>query len=412
MSDFLLSVDQLSLRDEARSFVRGSVPRQLLLDMDAEKIHYPRPYIEKLAEQHLLGLRFPVEWGGRGLGWSYEVLALEEIGVLGASLACLYSLPSIVGEALNVFGSEAQKKQYLAPILSGKLTVAEALTEPRGGSDFFGAAARMRREGDFYILNGQKRFIVGAEGADVFLVYARSNPEASSHKSISVLLVERGPGVEVQHVYGLLGTRGGGTGRVYFRDVRVPVENLVGQEHAGYDIFNQMMIPERMTSAAGALGLARAALEISARYANQRKAFGQKIREFEGVNFKIAECLTRLDAARALVHETARIIDTVGNSSYVRRMVSESKKFATGTAWAVVNDAMQIMGGIGYTNVYPIERLLRDARLMTIWTGTNEIMNLVIQHEFYRELLSHPAPGRDVEEDALNADAEGEKIYE
>jgi len=412
MSDFLLTPEQRSLRDEARTFAREKVTRQLLLDMDAEKVHYPREYIQMLAEQHLLGLRFPPEWGGRGLNWSHEVLALEEIGVLGASLACLYSLPSIVGEAINVFGTLEQKTKYLKHILSGKLTVAEALTEPRGGSDFFGATTTVKREGDFYILNGQKRFIVGAEGADLFLVYARSSPDSSSHKAISTLLVERGQGVEVQHVYGLMGTRGGGTGRVYFRDVQVPVQNLIGQEHAGYEIFNQMMIPERMTSAAGALGLARAALEISARYADRRKAFGQKIREFEGVSFKIADSLTRLDAARALVHETARSIDSIGNSSYIRRMVSEAKKFATETAWAVVNDAMQVMGGIGYTNVYPIERLLRDARLMTIWTGTNEIMNLVIQHEYYRELLSNPPSARDVETDALNAEAEGEKVYE
>jgi acyl-CoA dehydrogenase len=209
-----------------------------------------------------------------------------------------------------------------------------------------------------------------------------------------------------------MGTRGGGTGRVYFRDVRVPIENLVGNEHGGYDIFNQMMIPERMTSAAGALGLARAALEISTRYSDRRKAFGQKIREFEGVSFKIADCLTHLDAARALVYQITQIIDKAGNSAYVRRMVSEAKKFATDTAWTVVNDAMQIMGGIGYTNVYPIERMLRDARLMSIWTGTNEIMNLVIQHEYFREILSRPASTRDVESDAINAEAEGEKIYE
>jgi hypothetical protein len=412
MSDFLLTQEQRNLRDEVRSFVREGVSHQLLLDMDADKVRYPREYIQTLAMQHLLGLRFPPEWGGRGLDWSHEVLALEEIGVLGASLACLFSLPSIVGEAINVFGSAEQKDKYLKPILAGKLTVAEALTEPRGGSDFFGATATIQREGDFYTLNGQKRFIVGAEGADLFLVYARSSSDGSSHKSISTLLVERGPGVEVQHVYGLMGTRGGGTGRVYFRNVQVPVQNLIGKEHGGYEIFNQMMIPERMTSAGGALGLARAALEIAARYADRRKAFGQKIREFEGVSFKIADSLTRLDAARALVHETARIIDSTGNSSYVRRMVSEAKKFATDTAWAVVNDAMQVMGGIGYTNVYPIERLLRDARLMTIWTGTNEIMNLVIQHEYYRELLTNNLSNRDVEADALNADAEGEKVYE
>lgn len=412
MPDAILTSGQLALRDEARTFAREEVPRQLLLDMDADKVRYPRGYVQKLAERRLLGVRFPQEWGGRGLDWSHEALALEEIGVLGASLACLFSLPSIVGEAINVFGSREQKETYLKPILAGVMTVAEALTEPRGGSDFFGAAATARREGDCYILNGQKRFIVGAEGADLFLVYARTNPDASSHKAISVFLVERGEGLEVQHVYGLMGARGGGTGRVYFRDVRVPAANLIGQEHGAYEVFNQMMIPERMTSAAGALGLARAALEIAARYSDRRKAFGQKIREFEGVNFKVAESLTRLDAARALVRETARIIDSIGNSNYVRRMVSESKKFATETAWAVVNDAMQIMGGIGYTNVYPIERLLRDARLMTIWTGTNEIMNLVIQHEYFRELLAQPLSARDVEADAPNTDVDGEKVYE
>jgi hypothetical protein len=412
MSDFLMTQEQRNLRDEVRAFVREGVSRQLLLDMDAEKIRYPREYIQQLATQHLLGLRFPSAWGGRGLNWSHEVLALEEIGVLGASLACLFSLPSIVGEAIHVFGTTEQKERYLKPILAGQLTVAEALTEPRGGSDFFGATTSMTREGDFYVLNGQKRFIVGAEGADLFLVYARSSSEGSRHKSISTLLVERGPGVDVQHVYGLMGSRGGGTGRVYFRDVQVPVQNLIGEEHGGYDIFNQMMIPERMTSAGGALGLARAALEICARYADKRKAFGQKIREFEGVSFKIADSLTRLDAARALVHETARSIDATGSSSYIRRMVSEAKKFATETAWAVVNDAMQVMGGIGYTNVYPIERLLRDARLMTIWTGTNEIMNLVIQHEYYRELLTNTQSARDVETDALNAGEDGEKVFE
>jgi acyl-CoA dehydrogenase len=412
VSDYLLSPEQQSLRNAVRLFAREKVSRQLLLDMDADKVVYPRQYIEQLANQHLLGLRFPVEWGGRGLTWSDEVLALEEIGVLGASLSCLYSLPSIVGEALHVFGTAEQKEKYLRPILAGELTVAEALTEPRGGSDFFGAAASITRQGDFYILNGQKRFIVGAEGADLFLVYACSNPQAAGHRSISTLLVERGQAVQVQHVYGLMGTRGGGTGRVYFQDVRVPVENLIGQEHGGYDIFNQMMVPERMTSAAGALGLARVALEISARYANRRKAFGQKIREFEGVSFKIADSLTLLDAARALVHQTAREIDVIGNSGYIRRKVSEAKKFATDTAWTVINNAMQVMGGIGYTNVYPIERLLRDARLMTIWTGTNEIMSLVIQHEYYKELLSSTPSARDVEEDALNAFAEGEKVYE
>ena len=167
-----------------------------------------------------------------------------------------------------------------------------------------------------------------------------------------------------------------------------------------------------MTSAAGALGLARAAIEIAARYADRRRAFGQKIREFEGVNFQIADSVTQLDAARSLVHATARAIDAGDNARRVRRLVSESKKFATQMAWDVVNAAMQVMGGIGYTNVYPIERMLRDARLMMIWTGTNEIMDLVIQHEYYKELEGNQGNARDVELDAVNAETDGEKIYE
>ena len=292
MLDILLTQEQLTLRNETRAFVREEVPRQLLLDMDADKVRYPREYLQKLAARRLLGLRFPKEFGGRGLNWSHEVLALEEIGVLGASLACLYSLPTIVGEAINTFGTREQKEKYLRPALEGKLTVAEALTEPRGGSDFFGVTTRATRDGDAYILNGQKRFIVGAEGADYFLVYARTDPNAPGHRAISAFIVERDAGVEVQHVYGLMGTRGGGTGRVYFRDARVPITNLIGREHGATEIFNQMMIPERMTTAAGAVGMARAALEIAARYADRRKAFGQKIREFEGVSFKVADSLT------------------------------------------------------------------------------------------------------------------------
>jgi len=409
MLDILLTDAQKSLRDEARAFARNAVPRQLLLDMDADKVRYQREYLQNLAARNLLGLRFPKEFGGRGLGWADEVLALEEIGVLGASLACLFSLPTIVGEAINCFGAPEQKRKYLHPTLAGKLTTAEALTEPRGGSDFFGATTRATRDGDAYILNGQKRFIVGAEGADYFLVYARTGDKP---RDLSAFIVERSDGVVVQHVYGLLGTRGGGTGRVYFRDVRVPAENLVGRENGAHAIFNQMMIPERMTSAAGALGLARAAIEIAARYADRRRAFGQKIREFQGVNFKIAESVLQIDAARALTHETARAIDRGDEPGRLRRLVSESKKLATETAWNVVNNAMQILGGIGYTNVYPIERLLRDARLMMIWTGTNEIMNALIQHEYYKELLATKETAREVELDAVNAETAGEKVYE
>ncbi len=411
MQDALLTDVRRNLRDEVRAFVRDDVPRQLILDMDAGKVSYPREFLEAAARRRLLGLRFDENYGGRGLGWTDEIVALEEIGVLSTSLPCLYGLVSIVGEALQVFGTPEQKDRWLRPALKGKLTVAEALTEPRGGSDFFGTTTIARRDGDTWVLNGRKRFIVGAEGADYFLVYARTREDAPSHESLSAFVVERCPGVEVQHVYGLMGMRGGGTGRVYFRDVRVPVENVIGGEHCGALVFNQMMIPERMTSAAAALGVARAALEIAARYSDRRKAFGNKIRAFEGVSFKVADSITLLDAARALVETAARATDAGEEPGRVRRLVSEAKKFATDATWQIINHAMQIMGGIGYTNVYPIERFLRDARLFMIWTGTNEIMNLLIQHEYYNE-LGIATPVRDVEADAPDADVEGEKIYE
>ena len=231
---------------------------------------------------------------------------------------------------------------------------------------------------------------------------------------MTAFLVERGPGVEVHHVYGLMGTRGGGTGRLVFRDASVPLENVLGGEAGiggGTAVFHRMMVPERLTSAGGAVGMARACLEIAMRYADRRHAFGRTIRRFEGVSFKIAESQTLLDASRALNLAAARAADAGLDPGKVRRLVSEAKKMATESAWTVVNHAMQVLGGIGYTDIYPVERMLRDVRLITIWTGTNEIMNLVIQHELYREFLATGPAGRDLESDAPSADAEDEKVY-
>jgi len=407
------SPEQRALRNEIRDFVR-SVPRELILDMDAERVQYPRAFLEEAGSRNLLGLRFPKEFGGRGLPWQSEIIALEEIGVLSMSLSCLYSLPSIVGEAIDKFGTKDQKERFLVPTLAGRLTTAEALTEPRGGSDFFGATTVARKEGDHYVLKGQKRFVVGAEGADYFMVYAKTAPDAPPHKSLSAFLVERGEGVKVEYVYGLMGTRGGGAGRIVFDDCVVPKENLIGEENGAAPIFYQMMIPERLTSAAGAIGTARAALEVAARYTTRRKAFGKTINKFQAVSFRIADSLTMLDAARGIVLGAAKAVDGGADPSLSRRLVSEAKKFATEAAWQVVNNAMQVMGGIGYTNVYPIERLVRDIRLAMIWTGTNEIMNLIIQHEYYRELEKKIEAGvvRDVERDSHEADRVEEKVYE
>ncbi len=331
MIESLLTEQQKRLRDKVRAFVKG-VPRQLLLDMDADRVQYPREFVEEAARRGLLGLRFPREYGGGGLSWTDEIVAIEEVGVLGTALSCAYVMPSIVGEALHLFGTPEQKERWLRPLLAGKLIAAEALTEPRGGSDFFGTTTTASRDGDAYVLSGQKRFIVGAEKADFFLVYARTDPEAPSRQALSAFVVERGEGLEVQHVYGLMGTRGGGTGRLYFRDVRVPRENLIGEENGAAAVFYQMMIPERLTSAAGALGMARAALEIAARYSDRRQAFGKVIRRFEGVSFKVADSITLLDAASSLVYATAHTVDSGAEAGHARRMVSEAKKFATDAA--------------------------------------------------------------------------------
>jgi alkylation response protein AidB-like acyl-CoA dehydrogenase len=408
MFDFLLTEEEKALQNEVREFVKNDVPSKLIRDMDLSIIETGRPFIEMAAKKNLLGLRFPKEYGGRGFKWTAEVAAIEEVGVLGNSITCAYVMPIIVGEALNIFGTKEQKERYLRPTLEGKFYSAEALTEPRGGSDFFGATTRAVQEGDSFILNGEKRFVVGAKDSDYFLVYAKSAPNAPPHESISCFIVERGMGVEDQTIYTLLGTRGGGTGRLVFKDVRVPKENLVGELHNAYHVFNRMMIPERLTSGAGCLGLGRAALEVATRYSTRRKAFGRTIDKFQAINFMVADSVATLDAARALVYAAARSADSGGDS---RRIVSEAKKVGTEAAWTVINNAMQIMGGIGYTSIYPIERFLRDCRLAMIWTGTNEIMNLLIQHEYYKELRMRKIEPRDVEGDAITPDDE-EKVYE
>ncbi|MEW5913272.1 MAG: acyl-CoA dehydrogenase family protein [Thermodesulfobacteriota bacterium] len=406
--DYLLSPEQLAVRDEVRRFVKEQVPSRMVREMDQGELESGRWFVEKAGAAGILGLRFPKAYGGRGLDWVTDVACMEEVGVLGTSLGCAYAMPSIVGEALVRFGTEEQKKKYLAPTLAGRLYSAEGLTEPRGGSDFFGATTTAVADGDEFVLSGQKRFVVGARDSDWFLVYAKSDPQAHPHQSMSCFIVERDFGVEVQNIYQLMGTRGGGTGRLVFDQVRVPKANLVGRLHGAYDIFNRMMVPERLTSAAGALGSARAALEVATRYSTRRKAFGQTINRFQAVGFMVADSVALLDAARALCYVAARAADGQDDP---RRIVSEAKKVATENGWQVINNAMQVMGGIGYTTVYPIERLMRDARLCMIWTGSNQVMNLLIQHEWYKQVMQDQGAARDIEGDALTPDEE-EKVYQ
>ncbi len=413
MFDYLLSEEGVTIRDEARDLVKW-VPRQMILDMDNDKIQFPREFLQEAGRRNLMGCRYPDQWGGRNLDWVTTCAVMEEVGTLGYIFACTFGVGAeLVCDAIILHGTDEQKEKYVSPLLKGDLFAAECLTEPRGGSDFFGTTTTAEDKGDYFLVNGQKRFIVGAEGADYFLVYAKTDPEAKPHEALTCLIIDRGPGVETSYLYGLMGCRGGGAGRLVFKDVKVPKENVVGRINGAYAVFNTMMIPERLGTAAMTIGSARPALDIATGYTTRRKAFGTTINNFQGVNFQVAEAVMLLDACRSLIYATAKAVDTGQDSRRIRRMVSESKKFVTESCQKAANNAMQVMGGIGYTNIFSIERIVRDLRLASIWTGSNEIMSVIIASEWYREYFKNKDRRvRDFENDAAEADAPEEKIYE
>jgi alkylation response protein AidB-like acyl-CoA dehydrogenase len=415
MLDFLFTDEQHKLREEARAFARW-IPKDMLLEMDADKIQFPHEFLREAGRRNLLGIRYPREYGGRALGWVDDGIVCQEIASVSHSLGCLWGVGAgLVADAVLKFGSEDLKQEVAVPIIKGEKFAAECLTEPRGGSDFFGSTTTAKKDGGDWIINGQKRFIVGAEGADWFQVYAVTDPDAPAHERISAFMVPRTKGVESKYLYGLMGTRGGGAGRVTFNDVRVPERFVLNGLNGGFGVFINQMIPERLGAANMAIGAVRPAIEIATKYTSKRKAFGTQIMNFQAVGFKVADSVTLLDAASSLVHSTALAIESDNvHPNRVRRMVSEAKKFATEACWEIANNCMQVMGGIGYTNVYPIERIIRDIRLSMIWVGTNEIMQLIIQREWYKEYAKvvSKADVRDIEQDAIGADQEEEKVFE
>ena len=415
MFDYLLTEEQIKIRDEVRDLVKW-VPRQMILDMDKDEIKFPKEFLQEAGRRNLMGCRFPKKWGGRDMDWVTTCMIVDEVGVLGYEFACVFGVGAeLVCDAIILHGTDEQKEKYVKPLLRGEIFAAECLTEPKGGSDFFGAATVAEDKGDHFLLNGQKRFIVGGEGADYFMVYARTNsdPKAKPQDSLTALIVDRGPGVETKYQYGLMGCRGGGTARLIFKDVKVPKENVIGRINGGSEVFYTMMIPERLLTAAMTIGAAQPAVDIATNYTTRRKAFGQVINRFQGVSFQVAEAVMLLDASRSLAYATARAVDEKIDAGRVRRMISECKKFITESCQKAVHNSMQVVGGIGYTNIFPIERIHRDIRLSSIWTGTSEVMSMIIAHEWYREFLKlKETRARDFEADAEEAFAEDEKIYE
>lgn len=416
MFEHLLTPEQLAIREEVRDLVRW-VPREMILQMDRDEIRFPKEFLQEAGRRNLLGCRYPKKWGGRDMDWVTTCMIMEEVGVLGYEFACVFGVGAeLVCDAIVQHGTDEQKEKYVKPLLKGELFAAECLTEPRGGSDFFGATTRAEDKGDHFVLNGQKRFIVGGEGADFFLVYARTDfdPKTDPRKALTAFIVDRGPGVETKYLYGLMGCRGGGTARLVFHNVKVPKENVVGEINGAYPVFNTMMIPERLGTATMTIGAVRPAVEVATNYTTRRKAFGQTINNFQGVNFQVAEAVMLLDAAQSMAYSTAKAVDNQAPANIIRRMVSEAKKFITESCQKAVHNAMQVVGGIGYTNILPIERIYRDVRLASIWTGTSEIMSVIIAHEWYKEFLAtkKQRQSRDYELDAEEAFALDEKIYE
>jgi alkylation response protein AidB-like acyl-CoA dehydrogenase len=404
----------MELREEVRDLV-GWVPREMILDMDQDRIQFPKEFLQEAGRRNLMGCRYPKQWGGRDMDWVTTCMVMEEVGALGYIFACIFGVGAeLVCDAIILHGTDEQKEKYVKPLLAGKIFAAECLTEPRGGSDFFGTTTEARRDGDHFILNGQKRFIVGGDAADYFLVYARTDPEAPSHKALTCFIVDRGPGVETEYLYGLMGCRGGGAARLLFRDVIVPEKNIVGTLNGAEAVFNTMMIPERLGTSAMTIGAARPALEVATGYTTRRKAFGNIINKYQGVSFQVADAVMLLDAARSLCYTTARAVDSGAEMNLIRRMVSETKKFVTESCQKAVHNSMQVMGGIGYTDIFPVERIFRDLRLSSIWTGTSEVMSMIVAHEWYREYFRRKQVGkeRDFEADALSADHEDEKVFE
>ena len=423
MFDFALSEAGKKAKYDARAFV-ASIDKQYLIDMDNNVIKWPAEMLKEAAKRNLLGPMCKPENGGRGLNWVDYQAVLEEVSGLGYISCCTFGVGAgLVPYALEHHATQEMQDKYVKPVLKGEKFSAECLTEPRGGSDFFGTAMTAEDKGDHFLLNGDKRFIVGGEGADFFFVYARTNPDpqAHPHNCITGFMVERDfGGVETAYIYDLMGCNGGGASRVTFRDVKVPKENIVGELNGAYDVFNTMMVPERLGTAMMTIGTAAAALDVATRYTMRRKQFGQVISRYQGVSFQIAEAVMLLDVARASCNLTARLCDEAEKEGakaldFVRRQISQTKKFTTEACQQVAKLSMQVMGGIGYTKIYPVERYVRELGLASIWTGTSEVMSMIIASEWYKETkqkMRDRQGERDWEFDADHVDGEQEKVYE
>ena len=359
------------IRELARRFLseRGGALRAY-----EEEEAFPWPLVEEMAELGFLGVFVPEALGGAGLDFFAYLALLEEMGGWASLRSVLSVQQSLVLTPLLAYGTEAQKARYVPRLARGEVLGAFALTEPEAGSDAASLKTRARREGDFYVLEGQKTFISHANVAEVFLVFAKTDPEKGA-KGITCFLVERGDGVKTSPLKGKLGLRAADTGMVFLDGVRVPKDRVLGKEGEGFRIALSTLDTGRISLAAGAVGLMQRALDLSLAYAGERKQFGKPIAQFQLVQEHLAAMKLDLEAARLLTYRAAW--KKVKGEPYTLE-ASLAKLFASEAANRVAYRAIQVHGGYGFFEEYEVARLYRDARILTLYAATSEVQKLII----------------------------------
>jgi butyryl-CoA dehydrogenase len=376
-----LTEEQRMIQSVAREFAQSEIkPVAGELDRLGQ---FPVEIIQSMAELGFMGMFVPEEYGGGGMDTLTYVLVLEEICKACASTGVIMSVNnSLVCDPILSFGSPSQKEEYLVPLARGEKLGCFALSEPASGSDAASIRTVAKRQGDYYVINGTKNWITNGLEADVIILFATVDP-AKRHKGITAFIVDKETrGVHVGKAEDKLGIRASSTSQLIFEDCLVPVTNRLSQEGDGFKIAMKTLDGGRIGIGAQAVGIAQAALEESVTYAKQREAFGQPIANFQGIQFMLADMATRIEAARLLVWQAARLKD---NNMKFTKEAAMAKLFASEAAMWVTTKAIQIHGGYGYTTDYPVERHFRDAKITEIYEGTSEIQRLVIAKEVLSE---------------------------
>jgi alkylation response protein AidB-like acyl-CoA dehydrogenase len=379
----VLTEEQREIRELVRALARERIaPRAAEIDKKAE---FPWDLVELFREHELFGIMFDEEYGGLGASALTTIVAIEEVAKVCASTSLVLAVQELGALGLKLAGSDEQKRRYLPRLASGEWLGAYALTEPGSGSDSAAMRTTARREKDGYVLNGSKRFITNAGVAHLYTVFAKTDPEAG-HAGISAFLVEAdAPGFEVGRIEPKMGIKGSTTGELFFTDCRVPAENLLGPEGDGFRIAMRVLDRSRPGVAAQGLGLAQGATDYALEYARTRETMGRPIAEHQMVAAMLADMETRCEAARGLLYRVGQMIDEGVPDEELTKPSAMAKLFCTDVAMGVTTDAVQILGGYGYMQEYPLERMMRDAKITQIYEGTNQIQRLVIAREMLKE---------------------------